>query len=154
VVALDAQQRAHAGEQLGLIERLGDEVVRPRLDGGELLLLAARRDHHHGQELRRGVGAQRAADRVAVHLGHDDVEQHEVDRLRRHALERLLPRAGRDDRVAARHEHRLEQADVLRQVVDDEDRAGLAHVAASVPARTSRRATSRGKVRTSSGFSR
>ena len=32
VVALDAQQRAHAGQQLGLVERLGDEVVGAGLD--------------------------------------------------------------------------------------------------------------------------
>ena len=81
VVALDAQQRAHPREQLGLLEGLGDEVVGPGLDRGHLLLLAAGGDHHDRQELGGLVGAQRPADLVAVHPGHDDVEQHEVDRL-------------------------------------------------------------------------
>ena len=44
------------------------------------------------------------------------------------------PELGGDDRVAARREHRLQQPDVLRQVVDDEDRAGLAHVRRLRPA--------------------
>ena len=92
VVALDAQQRAHPREQLGLLEGLGDEVVGSRLDRRHLLLLPAGRDHHDRQEPGGLVGAQRPADLVAVHPGHDDVEQHEVDRLGAHALERLVAR--------------------------------------------------------------
>ena len=43
VVALDPQQRAHAREQLGLVERLRHEVVGARLERAPLLLLAATR---------------------------------------------------------------------------------------------------------------
>ena len=37
VVALDPRQRRHPGEQLALVERLGDEVVGARLEGGQPL---------------------------------------------------------------------------------------------------------------------
>ena len=104
---------------------LAIEVVRAGLDRRELLLLAARRDHHHRQEARRLVRADAPADLVAVHLGHEDVEQDEADAARRNALERLGAGRGRHDVVPARSQHRLEQADVLRQVVDDQDRASL-----------------------------
>ena len=54
VVALDAQKRAHAREQLVVVERLLDEVVGARLDRPRLVLADARRDHDHGQH-RRGL---------------------------------------------------------------------------------------------------
>ena len=40
--ALDAQQRAHAREQLGLVDRLGEEVVGAGLDALDALLLRDR----------------------------------------------------------------------------------------------------------------
>ena len=83
VVALDAQQRAHPGQQLGPVERLRDEVVRARLDRRALLEVLARRDHDERQEPRPLVGADAPADLEAVELGHDDVEQDEVDRIAR-----------------------------------------------------------------------
>ena len=121
VVGLHAQQRAHAGEQLGLVERLRDEVVGARLERAPLLLLARRGDHHHRQERGRRIGAQAAADLVAVESRHHHVEQHEVDVARRQPRQRLLARGRRGDRVAARLEHRPQQPHVLRQIVDDED---------------------------------
>src|SRR3954468_1383233 len=54
VVALDAQKRSHAREQLVVVERLLDEVVGPRLDRPRLVLADARCDHDHGQH-RRGL---------------------------------------------------------------------------------------------------
>ena len=75
VVPLDPEQRPHSREQLVVVERLGNEVVRPGLDRFRLLGTDARRDHDHRQDCRFLVFAQLLADRVTVHPGHDDVEQ-------------------------------------------------------------------------------
>ena len=78
VVALHPRERGDPGEQLALVERLADEVVGARLDRADLLLVAARRDHHHRQELEARGAADPAAHLVAVHARHQDVEQHQV----------------------------------------------------------------------------
>ena len=49
LVALDPRQGGHPRQQLALVDRLGEEVVRSRLERLDLLLFAARRDHHDGQ---------------------------------------------------------------------------------------------------------
>ena len=82
VVALDPQQRPDSREQLLLVERLRDEVVRAGLDRLRLLRPVARREHDHGQHRRLLALAEPAADGVAVELRHHDVEQDEV-RFRR-----------------------------------------------------------------------
>ena len=69
-------------------------------------------------------------------------------------LERLPSRLRRGHAVAARGEDRLEQPDVLRKVVDDEDRRLLWRVHAFAPAAASAAATCRGNSRMSSGFAR
>ena len=104
-----------------MVERLGNEVVRPGLDRLRLLGTDARRDHDHRQDRRVLVFAQLLADRVTVHPGHDNVEQDQIGLLSLDELERLRPAMSRDDLVAPRSEHRLEQPHVLREVVDDED---------------------------------
>ena len=126
VVALHPQEGADAGEELGLVERLRQEVVGARVERLFLLLAAARGDSHDRQECRRGVRAQPAAELIAAHTGHDDVGEDEVGRLRKHLRERLLPRARADDLVARGNEDRLEKADVLGLVVDGEDAPGHA----------------------------
>ena len=142
VVLLDAQQRAHAGEQLGLVERLRHEVVGAGLDRAPLLLLARRRDHHDRQERGRLVRAQAAADLVAVDPRHHDVEQHQIDVAATQTRQRLLTRSRRGHLIPARLEHGAQQPHVLRQIVDDEDH------------RRSRASTCPGSARTSTGFSR
>ena len=114
-----------------MVERLRDEVVRSGLDRLGLLRCVARGEHDHRQHGRLLVLAEPPADRVPVHPWHDDVEEHEIGARRLDALERREPVPGRDDLVAARAEHRLEQAHVLGEVVDDEDSCGV--VAHGVP---------------------
>ena len=126
MVALHPQEGADAGEELGLVERLRQEVVGAGVEGLLLLLAAARGDRHDRQERGRGVRAQPAAELIAAHTGHDDVGEDEVGRLRKHFRERLLPRARADDLVARGNEDRLEKADVLGLVVDGEDPPGHA----------------------------
>jgi hypothetical protein len=60
--------------------------------------------------------------------GHRHVEQHEVRPGGYGKLERSEPVGGRDDVVPLTLEHGLQQANVLRDVVDDEDPPGaVAH---------------------------
>ena len=75
---LDAEQRPHAGEQLGLVERLLDEVVRPGFKGVDLLMVAAGSDHDHREEPGGRVVTQSSANLITVHLWHHDVQQYEV----------------------------------------------------------------------------
>ena len=121
VVPLDSNQRPHPGEQLGLIERLGHEVVGPGFDRPDLLLGVARRDHHDGQVRRGRVLADPPAHLVAVHAGHHDVEQDDVRPLLAQHRQRLLAGRRRQHPVPARAQHGVEQPDVRRLVVDDED---------------------------------
>jgi hypothetical protein len=123
VVPLDAQKGAHAREQLVVIERLLDEVVGSRLDRPRLVLSDARGDHDHRQHRRLLVRAQALAHRIAVEPGHEDVEQHQIRLLGFHDRECFGAVARGDDVVPLRREHRLEQAHVLGDVVDDEDLA-------------------------------
>ena len=125
MVALDSQQRPDAREQLGVVERLGDEVIGARLDGARALRPEARREHDHGENGRLLARAESATDLVAVGLRHEDVEEDEIG-LRRHGeLERDVAVRRSDDVVALGHEHGPEQAHILGDVVDDEDPAAV-----------------------------
>ena len=75
----------------------------------------------------RGVVAQRGQHGVAVHLGHDDVEEDDVDgRLDRvtQPIERLPPVACFDRLVSDALQQPREELAVELGVVDDEDAAG------------------------------
>jgi hypothetical protein len=122
VVLLDPRQRRHAREQLALVEGFGDEVVGARLEGGQSLFGSAGGDHHDGQEFRCGSGAYPAADLVAVHLRHQNVEQHDVDVLGLQQRQCFSTRCRRHDPVAAGRENRVEQPQIGRLIVDSQDR--------------------------------
>ena len=81
VVALDPEQRPHAGEQLVVVEGLRDEVVGTGLDRLRLLLADARRDHDHRQHGGVVVRAEVGADGIAVEAGHHHVEEDQVGLL-------------------------------------------------------------------------
>ena len=82
VERLDAQQRAHAREQLGRVDRLAEEVVGAGVEALDALLGRIERgDQHDRQHRLRRVGADRAADVVAAHARHHHVEQHQVGPL-------------------------------------------------------------------------
>ena len=79
--ALDAQQRSHAREQLGLVDRLGEEIVGARLDALDAFLAGSSAvTITTGSSAVAGFGANRAAHFVAAHPRHHYVEQHEVGR--------------------------------------------------------------------------
>ena len=122
VERLDAQQRAHAREQLGLAHRLAEEVVGAGVEAlGALLGRVERGDEDDRQHRVRRVGADRAAHVVAAHAGHHHVEQDEVGPLGGEHGERLGARGRGAGAVALRREQVGEQLDVQRDVVDDED---------------------------------
>ena len=66
-----------------------------------LSIWSDRRDHDDRQMPQLGVGLQVLEHLVPVHLGHHDVEQHQVEWLRAQQLQRLAPVIGRREvRVA------------------------------------------------------
>ena len=74
--AAAAELGAHAGEQLAQRERLGDVVVRPEVEGADLvLLLAAHREDDHR---RRGPTRRTAATPQAVRPRHGEVGDHQI----------------------------------------------------------------------------
>jgi hypothetical protein len=80
-----AQQRAHAGDELALAERLGHVVVGADAEADEQVGLGVQRGEH---EHRDGpVALDAAADLVAVDAGQHDVEDDEVGRHPRAQLD-------------------------------------------------------------------
>jgi len=66
------------------IDRLGQEVVGPRLQAVVAILLAGHGGHQQDRQVfptRLGPGLQLATSLVAIDLWHHDVEQHQIDRL-------------------------------------------------------------------------
>ena len=122
-----------------MVERLRDEVVRAGVDRLRLLGPLARRQHDHRQHGRVLARSELPADLEAVELRHHDVQQHEVRPRRPCDLESLPAIARRDDLVATRHQHRLEEPDVLGDVVGDEYAAAGSVIRALRAVRSDRR---------------
>ena len=93
---LERQVRGHARQQDGRADGLGDVVHRPQLQAQALVLhVGARGEEDHGNVARVQVRLEPAADLIAVHARHHDVEQDEVGRLLAlRDLQRLLPLVG------------------------------------------------------------
>ena len=122
---LQPRQAAHAREKLQVAHRLGQEIV-----GSGLQALHAiapkikRRDENDRQMTRQRIALQGAADVVAAHPGHHDIQEDKVDRFRT---------ADRDGVRAASCQHhveifggepRLHQLQVHVDIVDDQDAGG------------------------------
>ena len=86
--------------------------------------LVERRHEHDGDMVRLGVGLEPAAGLEAVHAGHHDVEQDDVDALALADVERFLAAAGRENVEVLGREPRLEQLHVRQDVVDDKNSRG------------------------------
>ena len=110
---LDARQQRLGAEGLGQVV-IGAQVQRFH----EVLLFAARRQHHHGHITARADGR---ADFEARGAGHVDVEDHEIRRLGVERSQRTRPIAGLDDeisRLRQRIGHETQQVEI---VVGDQD---------------------------------
>ncbi len=83
--------------------------------------LIERRDHDHRQVPQLRVHLHALQHLIAIELRHHDVEEHEIDRLASEPLERRQAVGRADRRVAEQLELLLEQVDVQRLVVDDQN---------------------------------
>ena len=118
------------GQQLAHPERLGDEVGRAeaeRADGG--LLGRHRGDHQDRQVLEARIGLDPLQELQPVHLGHHDVEQQQIERLRLEMLEQVLAAGDGEHVVAVLLEDPGEGAGERLIVVGDEDLGSERHSA-------------------------
>src|ERR1022692_832234 len=107
---------AQPGEQLVHPERLGDVVVRTRVEGGHLLaLLAPGRQHDDG---RGGPAADSPDDLRAVHIRQAEIEYQHVRAVPGHRGEARCAVRGGTDLVAARGQVDLQRPQDRRLVVD------------------------------------
>ena len=118
------------------IERLREVVVGPDLDAADDALgLVDGGDHDHRDVTRIRRRLEPLEDRDAVELGHDDVEEHDVDRLVGEQLERLRSVCRGADRMAVLLEEASEQLPADAVVVGDEDRGATRASVRSSPRR-------------------
>jgi hypothetical protein len=119
---LAAQARRDARPKDDRIEWLRQVILGAHLNAaGGARHLIDRGDHEDGQVLERLVRLQTRQDLVPVHLRHDDVEQHHVERISMEQLE-PAPAVGRGlHAVAVALQQLCEHLAVDRVVVDDQD---------------------------------
>ena len=118
------QQVADAQEHLGLVERLGEEILRA---GGQRPVLGlgghVSREHEHGHGIfARGQRLDLLHDVEARDVGHVEVKQDEIRpevQEKRHRLPRV--RDALDACRADQLEDTLQEADVGLLIVHDED---------------------------------
>jgi hypothetical protein len=125
--ALLLQRGADPSLQQHRVERLGQVVLRPELDapdGAARLVIRGQDDDRHAAE--RLVPLERLEDLVAVHLGHHDVQQDQVEGPGPDPVQRLDPALGGVHRVAEPLQPPRQQVAVRLVVVDDQQRAGAA----------------------------
>jgi hypothetical protein len=128
VERLDAQHRSDPRDERAMIDRLGQVLVgagvQPRDD---FLGVGHRGDEDDRREWKCRVRAQPLADLDAIEPRHHDVEQDQVGKLIARGDQRLLAVGCGDDLVALAGEPGLDDLDVGRVVVDDEDAWGSSH---------------------------
>ena len=122
-----AECRPQPREQLVDAERLRDVVVRAGVERGDLLALLA--DGREDEDRDARPRPQLAADVDPAPVGEDEVEDDRLGRANGGGRQRRLGGRGRVDLVAGAAEGRLERAQDLRLVVDDEDARPARHAA-------------------------
>jgi hypothetical protein len=122
----DAQHRREARLQLGEVDRFGDVVVGAGVQPFDLVFGRVERGLHDDRnERQRRIGLHTLRHFDAVHLGHHDVEQHEVGRRFFDLFQRFRSVAGAVGGVAPRLETGAQQLDVVLMIVDDQDPRGF-----------------------------
>ena len=135
VQRLDPQDRAHAGDERRLLDRLGQVLVRPGVEPGHDVRdggLGGDQDDRH--ERQRRVGPEPPADLEPVELRHHHVEQDQVGQEPARRRERLLAVGGAGGGVALARQPGLQDLAVVRVVVDDQDQGRVAHRVTRRPA--------------------
>ena len=119
---LQCQVRLHTSLENRRIHRFGDVICGAQLETVFLIRgLVHRRQEDDRHIFGRFIFLQSAADLVAVHLRHHDVEQDQVGCLFFGDLQRHGPAGRRLDDVI-RTQDSLDDIEVFRGVVDGEDR--------------------------------
>ncbi len=122
--ALLLEARADARVQQHRVDRLRQVVLGAHLDAvDDAVELVERRRHDHRDLAEVRVVLQLREHLVAVELGHQDVEQQQVEALRPQQVERLAAVLREDDGVPCCSRPRAEQEPVHPVVVGDQDRA-------------------------------
>lgn len=120
-LTLEFQMRFHAQLDDGFLEGLGDVIDRAQRQSADLVLGIGKRgdedDRDRGQP---GIGLERSKRLVAVHAGHHDIEQDQIRRRGSGQLERLRAAGGGRDRVSRIDDHPAQNADVVRNVIDNQ----------------------------------
>src|SRR5881296_1504055 len=126
--AEDALRDLEPGAQLVRVHRLGDEIVRPRLHPGQILLLAAAcRDEDEIDVRLAHTGADAAAQFRAVHLRHVPVGDHDGNARQLEQLPSLAAVVGALDVVPGRFRERAELGARYRVVVHDQHGDRVSH---------------------------
>ena len=122
VIILRRDERAHARDQRHVRYRLGEEIVGAGLEPLDPVgRLIQRRDHHHRHVVGGEAGLQAPAHFEAVHVGHHHVEQDDVAVGALADRQRLVTAHRGDDVEILGREPRLQQLDVGRHIIDDEN---------------------------------
>ena len=118
--------RADPRQELAIVHRFSQEVIRARLDPANPILSRLECGHDDNRyKSRRRVFLQHATHRYAVDIRHDHIEQDQVGRVSSHLVQRLPTAVRRIGRVTAIAELLNQQVDVQRLVVDDQDAGKL-----------------------------
>ena len=129
------------------VDRLGQVVLGAHLDAlDHAVELVERRRHDHRDVAEMRVELQLRQHLVTVELGHQDVEQHQVEVLATQQVERLAAVLREGDGVPLLLQTAAEQKAVHPVVVGDQDRSGREAEALTTPAveRSAARASSSG----------
>ncbi len=122
---LEPGQRTDARDQRDLVDRLGEEIVGAGFQPAHAVRRLVERGDHDDRQVRgRELALQPAADLEAVHARHHDVEQDDVAQPLLADRDRVRAVGRGEDVEIFRGEARLEQLDVGKDVVDDEDARG------------------------------
>jgi hypothetical protein len=124
---LDAGREA--GFQQGKLEILGQKILCPQLDGLDhaVHFLVQRRDDDDRQVAGTGGGLEGLQHLEAIHLGHHDIEQHQVERGACEQGQRFGAAADRFHPIAEGFDGFPEFGPHQGGIVDDENTAGSAH---------------------------
>ena len=124
-----AEQRTRAGElHVGAhscthdrgVDRLGDEIRRAEFETVRLVFgRIAAGDEDDRDRCGGGVGLELLQHLVAVHVGHHDVEQHDVGRRGQADGQRLLAAGGHQHLMVAA-ERLMQRLDVQRLIIDQQ----------------------------------
>ena len=128
---LEFQMRLDADFDNRNAERFGDVIHRAKLQAfGFVLFLRHCRNENHGNVPRLFFGFQGAADLIAVHAGHHDVQQNHIRRRRGGGnIQRLRAVGGKPDGIV-RFQGVPQDFDIHRHVINNQHNwlcGGLIH---------------------------